>query len=128
MECGVPTPQQLRQRLRGQNTGTTNVPLNGYGEFFRLAMISTQHMTNSTTSLARLNVVEIPIHKQELVDGRIRVSFVSEPKARYEVQHLEWSGALMSSQEVTAEGTLTTASFEPALGSAGAFKVLRWDR
>lgn len=107
----------------GQTTWTTNTSLNSYGKFFRLALVSTRHMTNSTR-LVTSGAMEIPVKRQEFINGQIRVGFASVPGIRYEVQHAEWSGLVRASQQVTASGAFTMVSFDLSPDqAAGAFKV-----
>jgi hypothetical protein len=108
----------------GQTTWTTNTALNSYGQFFRLAMISSYHMTNAARILTHPSATEIPLEKQELANGQIRVTFASVPQGSYEVQHTEWSGLVKDSRQVTADGTSTTVAFDLVPGqSSGAFRV-----
>ena len=110
-----------------QTTWTTNVPLNSFGEFFRLRLVANSHVTNNlaTVTLASYSS-EIPIATEEMVDGQIRVGFASVPNAVYEVAYCEKPGQPIAAKQVRATDTFTTVSFpmgEPR--SAAWFKARR---
>lgn len=109
-----------------QTTWTTNVPLNSFGDFFRLQLIANRHVTNNLTSTTpgAQDSSEIPIAREEISNGQIRVGFASVPNAVYEVTYCEISGQPISAKQIRATSSFTSVLFpigEPR--SAARFKA-----
>jgi hypothetical protein len=111
-----------------QTTWTTNVPLNSFGEFFRLMLVANRHVTNNLASvkLGSQYSSETPIVREEMIRGQIRVGFTSVPDALYEVTCCEMSGQPLTAKQIQARNSFTSLLFpisEPR--SAARFKARR---
>lgn len=95
-----------------QTTWTTNVPLNSFGDFFRLRLLANTNNQASVTIASRSQQSsDVPIVCQEIINGQIRVGFASVPNAVYEVASCEISGRAITAKQVRATNTFTSVLF-----------------
>jgi hypothetical protein len=112
-----------------QTTWVTNAPLNSFGDFFRLRLITNSH---PSTALASSKFVSQPERSPGCVivnhistDGKaVTIGFASVSNMVYEVDHCEAGGRVIETKRVTATSVFTTAVFEMTEPrQAGFFKV-----
>lgn len=103
---------------------TTNQNLNGYGNFFRLAMVAGYHATNLPPISSNLAPVpkavshgffpSLVITSCKLAGGQIVLSFNSQPGQAYVVQALDVNQVVRQTQQLPSQGLSTIASFSSA--------------
>lgn len=105
---------------------TTNVPLNAYGSFFRLALVADGHANNLpplTSSLAlapksrakaNLAVTTPRVTGCQFAQGKVLVTLATQSGQMLQVQAMNSNGTVRQAQQVTATGASATVSFDPA--------------
>jgi hypothetical protein len=100
-----------------QTTWVTNAPLNSFGDFFRLQLITNTHPSTATVSPM---LISQPQRSPERVivnhigtDGKaVTIGFASVPNMVYEVDYCESLSRVIETKRVTATGVFTTAVFD----------------
>jgi hypothetical protein len=98
-----------------RTTWTTNISLNSFGEFFRLALVSNHHVTNSHSARASAPVVSsstVRVQSYRIVAGRLEADFASVTNSVYEVEMCGTDGEKIETHQIVAKNFRTTASFD----------------
>jgi hypothetical protein len=101
---------------------TTNTPLNNYGQFFRVELLADGHATNLpplTSALAFPSKTKASVSPttprvtgSQFVNGKFLVHVATQSDEIVLVQVVNSHGTICQSQQVTAKGTLATATFD----------------
>jgi hypothetical protein len=106
---------------------TTNQPLNGFGQFFRLELVANGYQTNlpplnpsvlpappSVAKAARAQSAAIPrVSGCQITNGKIAVSVVTQPNQHYTVLALDSHKVVRAARPLTATGNAATVYFDP---------------
>jgi hypothetical protein len=106
----------------------TNTPLNDFGQFFRVELVSDGYQTNlpplsenvvrTRPAAVRANVGATPaipsVTGCQISQGKIAVKVATQPHQHYTVTAVDRFRATRAAQPLTATGDSTTAYFDPA--------------
>lgn len=98
-----------------QTTWTTNLSLNSYGRFFRLALVANKHLTNDIAPDAASFVGRqtlVPVENCRIRDGRFIADFISNPEAVYRVEFCNTKNQIVEMLQLVATNSTTTVSFD----------------
>ena len=98
-----------------QTTWTTNVSLNSYGRFFRLALVANKHLTNNVAPDAApfdSGQTLVPVENCRIHDGRFIADFISKPDAAYRVDFCNTKNQIIKTVQLVAIDSTTTVSFD----------------
>jgi hypothetical protein len=107
-----------------QTTWTTNVSLNSYGQFFRLALVANKHLTNGiapdAVSLVGRQTL-VPVQNCRIRDGRFIADFVSKPRTVYRVDFCNTQNEPVETVQLVATHSITTVGFDMKNCPGGGF-------
>lgn len=118
---------------------TADAPLNGYGQYFRLALVADGHVNDANlpplgshlalSPKTATKIATIPstpsVAGCQFANGRMTVNLITQAGQTVQVQALDSHRVVKQTQTVTAQGTSATAAFdEAALPSPVFFKAL----
>lgn len=105
---------------------TTNAPLNGYGPFYRVALVADGHDTNpppltsslplapQTSATASFTTATPRVTGCQFAQGKVLVNFATQPGRTVQVQELDSHQIIRQTQSVTTSGTSATVTFNAA--------------
>jgi hypothetical protein len=104
---------------------TTNTPLNPYGQFFRIELVSDGYQTNlpplssavrATKAVAQPHLTTTPsrVTSCHLAGGKVAVSVTAQPGQTVQVRAINQRGTVLQSQQVLALTSSVTVNFDSA--------------
>lgn len=105
---------------------TTNAPLNAYGQYFRLEMVAgdqTTHLPPLSSSLAlapkklikgTIAATTPKVTGCRLSGGKVTVNLATQAGQTLQISAINSHGAALQTQQVTAQGSSATVSFDAA--------------
>jgi hypothetical protein len=115
-DFGTWTPIARLHGYPGQTTWHTNVALNGFGNFFRLSLLSARHLPGFASQAAKeLRAGRIiPLQQQRIAGSKWVATFLSVPGKRYVIEQSGLSGDFFSRTSVHATKAITEVALEIA--------------